>query len=280
MSETADSETTYKLHRRFDRMARLTSDDGMRRLKDAFVVIMGLGGVGSFAAEAIVRSGVGRVRIVDFDDVCVTNTNRQLHALKGNIGKGKAQLLHERLSLVNPQAVIEPVKLFYQESTSDVLLEGRPDFIIDAIDQITAKCHLIATCKERRLPLVASMGAAGRWDPTQIRVTDLAKTRNCGLALAVRQLLREKHGFPRDVDWGISAVYSEEQIQPPHVLEYDAADGFVCVCPQGQNGLLTCDRRARIDGSASFVTGAFGLAAAAHVVRALTRVQDDGSARE
>ena len=156
------AEAGFKLHRRFDRMARLTSDAGMERLQGSLVVVMGLGGVGSFAAEALVRSGIGRLRLVDFDEVCVTNTNRQLHAMKGNIGKPKAQLLADRCALINPLAEVEPVKRFYQEETSDELLAGEPAFVVDAIDNITAKCHLIATCRRRGIPLVSSMGAAGR----------------------------------------------------------------------------------------------------------------------
>lgn len=270
------AEAGFKLHRRFDRMARLTSDAGMERLQGSLVVVMGLGGVGSFAAEALVRSGVGRLRLVDFDEVCVTNTNRQLHAMKGNIGKPKAQLLADRCALINPLAQVESVKRFYQEETSDELLAGEPAFVIDAIDNITAKCHLIATCRRRGIPLVSSMGAAGRWDPTQVRVADLSKTRMCGLATAVRDILRSQYDFPRDADWGVPAVHSEERIQPPHALAYDSEDGFQCVCPQGQNGLMTCDRRARIDGSASFVTGTFGLTAASVVVQALTRGREHG----
>jgi tRNA A37 threonylcarbamoyladenosine dehydratase len=260
----------YKLHRRFDRMARLTGDAGMARLQDAFVIVMGLGGVGSFAAEAIVRSGVGRVRIVDFDDVCVTNTNRQLHALKGNIGKPKSALMAERLRRVNPLCEIDDRKQFYQAECSEALLAGAPDLVIDAIDQFTAKCHLIATCRARGIPLVSSMGAAGRWDPTRIQIADLARTHHCNMATNVRKILRTKHGFQKGAEWGVAAVFSDEPCQPPEPLAYEEGVGFRCVCPQGQNGLLTCDRRARIDGSASFVTGAFGLAAAAVAIRHLS----------
>ncbi|MEE2758076.1 MAG: tRNA threonylcarbamoyladenosine dehydratase [Myxococcota bacterium] len=263
---------SYKLHRRFDRMARLTGDDGMASLMDSFVIVFGIGGVGSFTAESLVRSGVGRIRIVDFDDVCVTNCNRQLHAMKGNIGKPKVELMADRLRRINPMATVEAIKLFYQAESSDELLDGDPDFVVDAIDQFTAKCHLIATCKQRGVPLVSSMGAAGRWDPTQIDVVDLNKTKNCRMAVNVRKILREKHGFPRGrAPWGIPAVYSTEFVQAPKDLAYDEGTGFVCVCPQGENGLLTCDRRVRIDGSASFVTGTFGLTAASVVVRALSQ---------
>lgn len=275
---------TYKLHRRFDRMARLTGDAGMERLMGGFVIVFGLGGVGSFTAESLVRSGVGRLRIVDFDDVCVTNTNRQLHAMKGHIGKPKATLMAERLRLINPKAVIEPVKLFYQAECSDELLApdpefGAPDFVVDAIDQFTAKCHLIATCRARGIPLVSSMGAAGRWDPTAVKVADLNKTQGCKMALNVRKILREKHDFPRGKGpWGVTAVYSDEPCQPPEPLAYEEGTGFRCVCPQGQNGLLTCDRRARIDGSASFVTGTFGLVCASVVVRGLVdRAREEAS---
>lgn len=269
--ETRGVDSTYKLHRRFDRMARLTGDAAMERLQSAFVVVMGLGGVGSFTAEALARSGVGRLRIVDFDVVCVTNTNRQLHALKGNIGKAKAALLAERLRRVNPLAEIEPMEQFYQAESSDALLAGEPDFVVDAIDQFTAKCHLLATCRARGVPVVSSMGAAGRWDPTRIQVVDLNRTHTDKMAANVRRILREKHDFPRGKEpWGIPAVFSDEPVQPPHELAYEAGTGFRCVCPQGQNGLLTCDRRARIDGSASFVTGTFGLVAASVVVRRLT----------
>ncbi len=270
---SASVEDAYKLHRRFDRMGRLVGDAGMDRLQRSLVIVMGLGGVGSFAAESLVRSGVGRVRLVDFDDVCVTNTNRQLHALKGNIGKSKARLMAERLKLVNPQADVEAVHAFYQPETSQELLAGEPAYVVDAIDNMTAKCHLIATCVAREIPLVSSMGAAGRLDPTQIRVADLNHTHHCPMATSVRDILRRKHGFSREKGsvWGVAAVFSEEKYRAPESLAYEGDGGFRCVCPQGNNGLMTCDRRSRIDGSASFVTGAFGLVAASAVVRALTQ---------
>ena len=261
----------YRLHRRFDRMARLTGDDGMQRLMNSFVIVFGLGGVGSFTAEALVRSGVGRLRIVDFDDVCVTNTNRQLHAMKGHIGRPKSKLMGDRLRRINPKAHIEDIKKFYQADCADELLAGEPDFVIDAIDQFTAKCHLLATCRERGIPVVSCMGAAGRWDPTRIQITDLNKTHHDKMALNVRKILREKYDFPKGRKaWGIPAVFSDEEMQLPEQLAYEKDTGFVCVCPQGNNGLLSCDRRARIDGSASFVTGTFGLVLASVVVKALS----------
>lgn len=261
-----------KTHRRFDRAARLFTEPGLHRLMRSRVLVFGMGGVGSFAAEALARSGVGTLVLVDFDDVCVTNTNRQLHALKGNVGKPKAAIMAERLRLVSPGAHIEPVLAFYEASRSDALLSGSIDFVVDAIDSIGAKAHLLATCARRGIPVVSSMGAAGRLDPTRVRVADLADTEGCGLARDVRQILRKEHGMrvERGESTGIRAVFSDEPQAFPAPLSYDDARGFVCVCPNKDNGLYTCDRRARIDGSAAFVTGTFGLVAASVVVRELT----------
>jgi tRNA threonylcarbamoyladenosine dehydratase len=269
-SKTDDLETR-RTHRRFDRAARLFSEPGLHRLMDARVLVVGAGGVGSFAAEALARSAVGEIVLIDFDDVCVTNANRQLHALKGNIGKKKVDVMAERLRAINPVATIDPIARFYDAGSSDELLTGRIDFVLDAIDNITAKAHLIATCIERGIPIASSMGAAARLDPTRIRVVDLVRTERDPFARALRRVLREKYGLAmdRDREIGVSAIMSDEEPLDPSPLAYDAAEGFVCVCPSKDNGLHTCERRARIDGSASFVTGAFGLALASIAVRRL-----------
>ena len=267
-----DVEDAYKLHRRFDRVGRLVGDDGMAKLMNARVMVVGAGGVGSFAAESLGRSGIGRLTLVDFDLVCVTNTNRQLQAMRGTIGKTKVDVLADRLRLINPQAVITPVRSFYSRDTADALLAEPPDFVVDAIDNITAKCHLIATCRERGIPLVSSMGASGRMDTTALRTADLAQTKMDPMAVAVRQILRQRYGFPQKGPFGVPAVYSEEVPRKPIELHYDGGQGFRCVCPNSDNGLHTCDERALIYGTASFVTGAFGLACAGHVVRTLSGV--------
>jgi tRNA A37 threonylcarbamoyladenosine dehydratase len=261
-----------KTHRRFDRAARLFTEPGLHALMSARVVIFGMGGVGSFAAEALARSGVGHLTLVDFDDVCVTNTNRQLHAMRGNVGKPKAAIMAERLRLVSPTATIEPVLRFYREDESDELLSGRIDYVVDAIDSLTAKVHLIATCRARGIPIVSSMGAAARLDPTRVRTADLSDTEVCPLARDVRRLLRVRHGLDvqRHCPIGVTAVFSDETPVAPSPLSYDRGEGFVCVCPNKDNGVYTCDRRIRIDGSASFVTGTFGMVAAGVAVRGIT----------
>lgn len=263
----------YKLHRRFDRIARLVGDRAMARLESAHVIVMGVGGVGSFTAESLVRSGVGTVTLVDFDLVCATNMNRQLHALQGTTGDPKVEVMAERLRRINPKSRVITRQLFYCAETSDQLLfaDDAPavDLVVDAIDNMTAKCHLIATCRDREIPVVVSMGAAGRLDPTRIRVVDLNRTEVDPFARMVRKVLRTKHGFPSRALTGIPTVFSDEPKIDPQELAYDGGEGFRCVCPQGQNDFHSCEHRNQIEGSAGFVTGAFGLAAAATAVRML-----------
>jgi tRNA threonylcarbamoyladenosine dehydratase len=270
-SSAAAVETAYHTHRRFDRAARLFTEPGLARLMQARVVVFGMGGVGSFAAEALARSGVGKLALVDFDEVCITNVNRQLHALKGTVGRQKVDVMAERLRLVHPASEIAAIPRFYGAETSRELLEGPIDFAVDAIDNLTAKAHLIATCIARGIPLVSSMGAAARLDPTRVRTADLAETHTDPLARHVRKLLRQHHGLEvRDgQSVGVTAVFSDEPPIDPTAVGYDRGEGFRCVCPNGDNGLHTCDKRSRIEGSASFVTGTFGLACASVVVRRL-----------
>jgi tRNA A37 threonylcarbamoyladenosine dehydratase len=209
------------------------------------------------------------VTIVDFDQVCITNTNRQLHALSGMVGEFKAEVLAERFRKINPQAVIEARVQFYNEKTSDELLGIQPDFVIDAIDNVTAKCHLLATCRARGIPVVSSSGSGGRLDPASIRIADLAETEVDPLARAIRRILREKYAFPVKGSFGIPTVYSTESVIEPKELAYDNGRGFKCVCPQGQNGLNDCDMKNQILGNTAFVTATFGNFCASVVVREL-----------
>lgn len=261
----------FKLHRRFDRAARLLGEPAMESLSKKHVMVVGCGGVGSFAAESLARTGVGHISLVDFDLVCVTNTNRQLHAMRGQIGKPKVEVMAERLRLVHPQGRIEARVAFYNPEASDELFSSAPDVVIDAIDNLTAKAHLVVRCKERGTPVVTCMGAAARMDPTRVKVDDLARTHHDPMAHHFREILRQKYGwvFKRSKPLGIPAVFSDEAPIAPSQLSYDMEDGFHCVCPQSDNDLHTCEKRARIDGSASWVTGSFGLVAASIAVRTL-----------
>jgi tRNA A37 threonylcarbamoyladenosine dehydratase len=274
---TASELETYRLHRRFDRMGRLVGDSVMGGLFRSHVMIVGIGGVGSFAAESIARSGVGRITLVDFDEICITNFNRQIHSLNGLVGEKKVEVMAERLRKINPQARILSIPKFYNARFADEIFSeaeqmqgSRPDYVIDAIDSVTPKCHLLARCREQGIRVITSTGSGGKMDPTRIRVKDLGLTQIDPLAKAIRRILRDQHGFPQTGEFDIPAVYSEEPTTAPRELQYDHGKGFRCVCPQGQNEFFNCDNRNLILGNASFVTGAFGLACASIVVREIT----------
>jgi tRNA threonylcarbamoyladenosine dehydratase len=255
-------------HRRFDRAARLIGDEGVARLAASTVPVFGVGGVGSFAAEALVRTGVGRLILVDFDRICVTNVNRQLHAMKGTLGKSKVEVMAERLRLINPDAIVEPRAEFYSAESSARLLVPEPDLVIDAIDNQMAKMHLIATCLRERIRIVSAMGAAARLDPTAVRVADLSFTKIDPFARALRHNLRKKHGYDFTRPTGVLAVYSEEAPHPPRELAYD--DGaFRCVCPGGHNGVNDCEHKHRVEGSVAFVPSVFGMTLASLAVKLL-----------
>lgn len=261
-------ETEYVLHRRFDRMGRLVGDQAMLKLFRTHVMVLGLGGVGSWAAESLVRSGVGKITIVDFDEVCITNANRQLHALQGVVGKKKAEVMAERLRKINPQASVTALPVFYNRENSEELLSNhRPDYIVDAIDNMTAKCHLLATCRRENIKVITSGGSAAKLDPSKIRIVDLAETKIDPMSAQVRKILRQQHEFPEaGKPFGIPCVFSEEIPRDPLPLFYDKGMGFKCVCP-GKNDQHSCEHRNVIHGTASFVTGSFGLQAAGWVVR-------------
>jgi tRNA threonylcarbamoyladenosine dehydratase len=250
-------------------MGRLIGNTKMKSLMESHIMIVGVGGVGSWAAESLARSGVGRLTLVDFDEICITNANRQLHALQGLIGQKKAQVMGDRLKKINPQAQIVVKPIFYNEENHANVFSERPDFVIDCIDNLTAKAQLLAFCRREKIPVVTSSGAAARLDPLKVKMTDLAQTHTDPMAAQLRKILRTKHEFPREGDFGIACVFSDETPMEPLDLDYDKGEGFKCVCPQGQNNLHSCDRRNVIYGTASFVTGAFGLAMASYAVREL-----------
>ena len=255
--------------RRFDRMARLVGPEAMEKLKKSHVMVIGCGGVGSWAAETVARAAVGRITVVDFDTVCIRNFNRQLQALSGTIGQHKATLLAARLRLVNPEARIDGIANFFSQETCAAVMADRPDFVIDAIDHITSKCFLINYCRESKIPLVVSTGSGGRLDPTQVRMMDLGRTEGDPLARAVRNILREKYGFPKKGDFGVQAVCTLELFRKPHesVEATDCKAG--CLCPQGENAFQSCTKKSVVLGTAGFVTGAFGMACASAAVRHL-----------
>lgn len=262
--------TPDRIHRRWDRFVRLVGDQGVRRLLNSHVAVFGLGGVGSYVAEALARSAVGRISLIDFDDVCVTNINRQLQALPGTVGKSKALLLAERVQAIHPEAWVDPVQAFYDFNTSDALLTPQPDFVVDAIDNVTSKLLLLQTCLERGIPVVSVSGAGARLDPTQVRVDDLSRTRVDPLARVLRKELNRR-GFGANGNIGVPMVFSEEEVREPEVPEWDLNRGFQCICPHRADSPHACEKRRVIYGTASFVTAAYGMAAASVVIRRITQ---------
>ena len=271
-SKSPDSSDSSPLRvaRRWDRLVRLVGNDGARKLLQSHVTVFGLGGVGGYVAETLARSAIGSLTLVDFDDVCVTNVNRQIQAFPASVGQSKAKLLAARLSAINPDANIEPVQAFYEAATSDALLTPQPDFVVDAIDNVTAKVHLLKTCLERNISVVSITGAGARWDPTQVRVADLSETKVDPLARILRKEFGRR-GIDTSREVGIPVVYSEEDVCEPEVPSWDEEAGFQCICPHREDSPHACEKRRVIYGTASFVTSAFAAAATSVVVRSLIK---------
>lgn len=261
----AGSDSTSDFTTRFAGVARLFSSDGLARLRRAHVAVVGIGGVGSWAVEALARSGVGALTLIDLDEVCLSNTNRQLPALTECVGRPKVEVMAERVRGINPACCVTPVVDFLTEANATRLLAPEFSCVVDAIDHVAHKCCLIAAARAAGRPLIVCGGAGGRCDPTRLRVADLSDVTNDRLLAAVRQQLRRKHGFPpAGKPCDVECVFS------PESPVFPLPDGSVC--SRRPTGTTREDRPVNCDsgwGTAAFVTGAFGLAAAAWVVRHL-----------
>ncbi len=230
----------------------LLGKEKVERIKKAFVVVIGIGAVGSYATEALARSGVHHLRLVDFDTIKVTNFNRHILAITPNLGKLKAEAARERIAQINPQCKVDVVSEFAAEETMERIVEGKPDLVIDAVDSLNPKVQILAYCHEKKIPVISSMGAALRMNIFSIKAGDLFKTTGCPLARYVRSRLRR-----RGIKKGIFCIYSdtpvsEEPIQKTRILnaEQDNDRG----------------RKRHKLGSTPTVTGAFGLVVAHHAL--------------
>lgn len=246
------------LKERFAGVDRLYGRGSVANLQQKHVCVVGLGGVGSWAVEALARSGIGRLTLIDADDICVSNTNRQLHALDGQFGRGKAEVLAERCRAIQPGIAVLAIASFLTPANLGELLDRDYDLVIDACDSFRSKVELIAWCRRRKLPLVVVGSAGGRTDPTQIRLRDLSRTEHDALLALIRKKLRGEFNFPKNKDryFGVPAVYSLENVQ------YPQADGSVC----GTRPALGADAALKLDcgaglGAATHITGAFAFAA-------------------
>ncbi|GAA5171531.1 MULTISPECIES: tRNA cyclic N6-threonylcarbamoyladenosine(37) synthase TcdA [Halomonadaceae] len=249
---------------RFGGIRRLYGARAASRFQRAHVVVVGLGGVGSWAAEALARSGVGRLTLIDLDDVCVSNVNRQLHALDGSIGRPKVEVLAERFRAINPALEVIADNAFVTPGNLEARIPEDADHVIDAIDSVLAKAALIAWCKRRKLGLTVTGAAGGQTDPARIRTADLSRTEHDPLLAKVRARLRRDFGFSRNPKrrFGVECVYSDEQ------LIYPDGDGEVCLQKPGLGEATRLDCASGF-GAASFVTGSFGFVAASRTLARL-----------
>ncbi|KKO44265.1 sulfur acceptor protein CsdL [Arsukibacterium ikkense] len=266
-------------HLRFAGIARLYGVAALDIFASAHVCVIGIGGVGSWAAEALARSGIGKITLIDLDDVCISNINRQLHALTNTIGQDKVAVMAERIKAINPACIVHQIDDFISSDNLRQLITPEMDYVVDAIDSIKAKVALLAHCKRNKINVISTGGAGGQTDPTQIQIADLTQTINDPLLAKVRNTLRRDYNYSRNLKrrFGIDCVFSTEQ------LVYPQPDGSVC---QQKTPQLTADGQSssmRLDCSGGFgattvVTASFGLAAVARVLQKLAKKANQASA--
>ena len=247
----------------FSRTELLLGKDAMQRLYHARVAVFGIGGVGGYAVEALARSGVGTLDLIDDDKVCLTNINRQIIATTSTIGKYKVDVAEERIKSINPHAVVHTYKTFYMPDTAKEFDFSQYDYVIDAIDTVTGKLLLVEQAEETHTPIISSMGAGNKLDPTAFEVTDINKTSVCPLAKVMRRELK-KRGIKK-----LKVVYSKEKPLTP-VDDTAISCSSHCVCPPGT--ARSCTARRQIPGSISFVPSVVGLIIAGEVIKDLVGV--------
>jgi tRNA threonylcarbamoyladenosine dehydratase len=248
-------------NQRFGGTRRLYGQQSVEILRAAHVCVIGLGGVGSWAAEALARTGVGELTLIDMDDVCVTNINRQVHAMSGTVGQSKIEVMAERIKLINPDCKVNLIDDFISVENQDQYLRKEYDYVLDAIDSIKAKAALVAYCRSNKIKVITTGGAGGQTDPTQIKVADLTKTIQDPLARKLKERLRREHNFPTNParKFGIDCVFSTEQ------LKYPQPDGSVCGVKSTAEGPKRMDCASGF-GAATMVTATFGFVASARIV--------------
>jgi len=250
--------------RRFGGIARLYGDAALTRFRAAQVCVIGVGGVGSWIVEALARSAIGNITMIDLDNLAESNINRQIHALTDTLGKAKVTALAERIAQINPFCRVTEIEDFITPDNLDEMIgPGNYDYIIDAIDNVRAKTALIVYCRQHGIKLVTIGGAGGQIDPTKIEVRDLCRTEQEPLLAKVRKRLRAEHGFPRGTKnkFGVDAVFSTEPLRVPET-------GAACELDEEVSPGITGLNCAGY-GSAMVVTAAFGLVAAGLVLRRL-----------
>ena len=244
---------------RFGGIGRLYTPEGLSKLRQAHVCVIGIGGVGSWAVEALARTGIAKITMIDMDDICVTNINRQIHAMTGTVAQLKTESMKERVERINPECVIEIIDDFISPENIPEYLNRGYDYVIDAIDSVKTKAALIAYCKRNKIKLITTGGAGGQTDPSQIQIADLSKTIQDPLASKVRSLLRKEYNFSQNTKrkFGVDCVFSTQPLIFPKMGEsceisatMNCANGF---------------------GAVTMVTATFGFFAVSRVVDKLLK---------
>ena len=252
----------------FSRTQLLLGEDAMEKLRNSRVAIFGIGGVGGYVCEALVRSGVGHFDLIDDDKVCLTNINRQIIATRKTVGKYKVEVMKERMQDINPDVEVTGHRCFFLPENADEFPFEEYDYVIDAVDTVTAKLELVMKCKEKGVPIISSMGAGNKLDASAFRVADIYKTKMCPLAKVMRRELK-KRGVKN-----LKVVYSEEKpIRPLEDMSISCRSN--CICPPGAQH--TCTERRDIPGSVAFVPSVAGLIIAGEVVKDLTDINIKGT---
>lgn len=248
---------------RFSRTELLIGQEGMERLRDARVAVFGIGGVGGYTVEALARSGVGTLDLIDDDKVCLTNINRQIYATTKTVGKYKVDVAKERILEINPEAKVNIYKTFYLPDTAEQFDFSQYDYIVDAIDTVSGKLQLVVQAEKADVPIISSMGAGNKMDPTAFQVADIYKTSVCPLAKVMRRELKK-----RGIDH-LKVVYSKEKPLVP-IDDMAISCKTNCICPPGTE--RTCTQRRQVPGSTAFVPSVVGLIIAGEVVKDLIAV--------
>ena len=246
----------------FSRTELLIGSEAMEKLNGSRVAVFGVGGVGGYAVEALVRSGIGAIDLIDDDKVCLTNLNRQIIATRKTVGKYKVDVMKERILDINPDCKVEIYKCFYLPENKDQFDFSQYSYVIDAVDTVTAKIQLVMQAQEQGVPIISSMGAGNKMNPAEFEVADIYKTSVCPLAKVMRRELK-KRGVKK-----LKVVYSKEKaLKPADDMSIGCRDN--CICPPGAEH--KCTERRAIPGSNAFVPSVAGMIIASEVIKDLTR---------
>jgi len=259
-----DAPASDQYDQRFGGTRRLYGHNEVDILRASHVCVVGIGGVGSWAVEALARSGIGELTLIDMDDVCVTNINRQIHAVTDTVGQSKIEVMQQRVKLINPDCYVNLIDDFITVDNVSEYISKEYDYVLDAIDSVKPKAALLAYCKSNKIKVITIGGAGGQMDPTQIQVADLAKTIQDPLAKKIKDNLRRFYQYSKNPKrkFGIDCVFSTEQ------LKYPQADGRVCSTKSTSEGPKRMDCATGF-GAATVVTATFGFVAVSKIIEKL-----------